>query len=357
MMRLSVIVPVYNVARFIERGIGQLSAQSLDGEWEILLVDDGSTDGSAEMIDRLASAMPHVHAYHQRNAGAGAARNLGISQAQGEYVWFYDIDDLIEPSLLAEIDGALKLNGNPDLLVFGFDEYDIILKTTTPRTFRDINLQSNDELRKVWIREFSGVFGGSNGFVWNKVYRRSFLTENAIEFGNERIQQDEVFNLQVYAKVQTVVSISRILYHYQVYSSGNTRSHYIPDRLDIYRSVMASFRNLLDKWHLSDEDMERWLARRFFSNVVTVLAYNCYHKECPMNVAERRVYIENVMAQPDVQRLMTDMHKLRIYPNGFTSKCYASAIGRHSVALLSFARNFEKVTVNIKKSIHKLLRR
>ena len=96
---VSVIIPIYNVRRFIERGLNNVFAQSCQ-DFEILLSDDGSTDGSYEECQAWALKDSRIRVLHQENKGAGAARNHGIEEARGEFIYFFDIDDEIYPHLL-----------------------------------------------------------------------------------------------------------------------------------------------------------------------------------------------------------------------------------------------------------------
>ncbi len=343
-MRFSVVVPIYNVAGFIERGMKELLKQDYQEAWEIILVDDGSTDGSTDIIDRIAFANPRVRVYHQPNSGAGAARNTGIDNAVGEYICFYDIDDKIESSLLSRLDRALLKANNPDMAVFGYDETDLKESYLFERVFPALDLRTNLQVRDNWKQYLSGIIGGNNGFVWNKTYRRDFLNRFQLRFENQRIQQDEVFNLKVYAKVDTLTLVPEILYHYIVYSSHNTRSHYIPNRLEIYKSVMTAFRLLLDEWRLSDTIIDSWLAKRFFRNIVYTLNYNSFHYESKIKSAERRKEILSILMDSDVQTVAKSVQSSEI---SFMERLYRLAIRKKSVFLFSTIRQLDLLKCKI----------
>ena len=99
---VSVIIPIYNSEEYIEQGIQSVLNQS-NIEVELILVNDGSTDGSAGIIDEYAKKYDSVKAIHQENAGVGAARNRGIREATGEYIAYLDSDDFYEPEVLSEL--------------------------------------------------------------------------------------------------------------------------------------------------------------------------------------------------------------------------------------------------------------
>ena len=112
----SIIVPLYNVHDLMKPCVDTLLGQNFI-HYELLLIDDGSTDGSADICDAYAAKDPRIKAYHRENQGVSAARNFGVSQAQGEYILFLDADDYYTDStMLEKIDQRLKTS---DMVVFG----------------------------------------------------------------------------------------------------------------------------------------------------------------------------------------------------------------------------------------------
>ena len=119
-MRFSIIVPVYNVADYLSKCVNSLLIQRCDS-FEIILVDDGSTDGKCPALcDELAAAHPDlIRVYHQSNGGLGAARNTGLRHAEGEYVFFVDSDDTIEPNTLEVLNRRID-ETHADMYIFSF---------------------------------------------------------------------------------------------------------------------------------------------------------------------------------------------------------------------------------------------
>ena len=97
---ISVIIPVYNVEKFLAECVDSVLAQTYT-DWEAILVDDGATDASGAMCDAYAAKDPRIRVIHRENGGLSAARNTGLKAARGEYVYFLDSDDYIEPDTLA----------------------------------------------------------------------------------------------------------------------------------------------------------------------------------------------------------------------------------------------------------------
>lgn len=122
-MLISVIIPAYRCADTIENTVNSILVSGLS-DFEIIIIDDGSQDGTAERCDSLAEKHPCVRCIHQKNAGVSAARNRGLKEARGEYVWFFDADDSADENALSDAESIL-IKASPDMLVFGmsFDHY------------------------------------------------------------------------------------------------------------------------------------------------------------------------------------------------------------------------------------------
>ena len=133
MPNISIIVPVYNAEQWLERCIDSIVAQTY-ADWELLLIDDGSTDCSGAICDRYAASDPRIQAFHKPNGGVSSARNLGLDHAQGEWITFVDSDDYTYPCWLENYD--VGHNAEFDLICQGFetdsdftDYYGVVNKT------------------------------------------------------------------------------------------------------------------------------------------------------------------------------------------------------------------------------------
>ena len=118
-MKFSVVIPVYNVKEYLEKCVQSVLAQHSD-EYEIILVDDGSTDGSGELCDALAARTPEkIRVVHKTNGGLGDARNVGLEHARGDYLVFLDSDDYIDETMFAELSEKID-ETHADIISFGF---------------------------------------------------------------------------------------------------------------------------------------------------------------------------------------------------------------------------------------------
>lgn len=290
---VSVIIPIYNVKQYVERGIQNILNQTYQ-DFEILLSDDGSTDGSYELCQKYAQRDCRIRVLHQENMGAGAARNHGLNEARGKYIYFYDIDDEISPHLL-EYNLSKMDQLDVDFLMFGYKNVEPAYGSETIVSFPEIKIDCNEELRDIFVDEF---IMKTNGFPWNKFYRKSFLDAHNLRFENQRIQQDEVFNLMVYQHLQRAYISPEILYTYYVYDRGNTRSFFISDRFDIYKSVRSHFETLIEFWKLDDNRLTNYLKKRFYDSVIQCLQFNLTHPDCPWTREEKKAEIDRIMNDP-----------------------------------------------------------
>ncbi len=332
---ISIIIPAYNVARFVDRGISSLMAQTC-GDFEVIIVDDGSTDGvTPSSCDTMATRYDNISVIHKPNGGVGSARNCGIDNAKGEYVGFFDIDDLIEPDMINRCKECIRTD-LPDMLIFGYRESSDSYPTIDFR-FTPHSVTSNNGLRDIFKDNLMGITI-PNGFVWNKVYRRQFLLDNSLRFNNDAIQQDEIFNLSCYACANKVTVLPDILYNYFVYDAGNNRSRYIAGRLEIYRNVMNAFKNLLSFWHLNCRQTDNYIYRRFMLGVIICLDSNIPHPGSGLNHKERRGAVSEIFNDRDVRQAVEHLRSNKTMSFDIVSKTYISAIRHRSQTLYRWAR-------------------
>lgn len=332
--KISVIVGLYNVASFLENKKLSCILNQSYSNWELLLVDDGSTDETSILCDQFAEQDSRIKVFHKENGGLGSARNVGIEQATGEYLWFYDVDDEVELNLLeycvAEMDKR-----QVDLMIFGFWAITPSLNLTEEVYFTEKEIRGQEQLRDCYLDDLLFVRYG-NGFAWNKVYRRSFIEQNHLRYENQRIQQDEVFNLKVYQEVNSIYLSPKLFYHYFIYNIGNTRSRFIPNRFDIYLSIFDQFIELKDAWPIDDSRFMEYLYKRLYSSVSQCLLYNLFHPDCMWNKEEKEREINKIMSDNRVLRSFSFMKETKL---GIERRLYLNAFERKSLLLISLYRN------------------
>jgi len=229
-MKVSVIIPVYNVEAFVERCARSLMEQTLD-DVEYIFVDDASPDGSMEIVRNVLKEYPERQTsiiVHPENKGLPAARNTGLSVATGEYIYHCDSDDWVEPDLLEKLYDAARLS-DADIaycdffLSFGANE----------RYMCNPSYKSADELLR---RGFLGGLAKYN--VWNKLIRRRLYVDNGIVFPEGHAMGEDMTVIMLAACAERVVYVSKGLYHYVKLNAGAYSNSVSEKKLDDIRYNM-----------------------------------------------------------------------------------------------------------------------
>ena len=323
----SIIIGCYNVASWLrEKRLMDIRQQS-DANIEIILVDDGSTDNTPVLLQTLAEEDSRIRVITKENGGLGSARNAGLDAAQGEYVWFYDVDDEASSDLVEK--NVKWMNSmNTDLNIFGFTATTVSIVFSEDVLFTEELIEDNATLHDNFLDKLFFVRYG-NGFAWNKFYRREFLELHNIRFGDQRIQQDELFNFQIYPLAQRVYLSSEVLYHYFIYEHGNTRSRYIPNRYAIYQSIYNGITNLALQWQITDNKLQDYAIRRLYDGMSQSILFNIFHPDSPLNRNEQNKEIKRILQHPLSQK---SIHYMERHPPQHIEQClYLMAFRRQSV--------------------------
>ena len=215
---ISVVVPVYNMKKYLPRCMKTLLAQGID-DYEIILIDDGSTDGSAALCDRYATENPEiVRCIHKKNGGLSSARNTGILEANGTYIIFPDPDDWVEENYLDSFQRLIKEN-RADLYCTGyFVEYEKRVRLSSEEKQCGV-LTSNEAL------EIAIVPGGMGGFSWNKLFRLDLIQRNQIEFLDDVGTTEDLDFLARYLRYCDKVCYEPKLHTYHYFQRNGAATH------------------------------------------------------------------------------------------------------------------------------------
>lgn len=258
---VSVIIPVYNRKDCIERCVGSVIKQSSAGRFQIILVDDGSTDGASEVCDMLAEKYSEVSAFHQQNAGVSAARNFGIGKAQGKWISFIDCDDYVLDGFYDE----LLMGEDADLLCcdFFFEEGGI---TPISEYIEEGTYYKKDfptVLYPVMIKE--AVFYSA----CNKIFKSKIIRNNDIQFVvGKKYAEDMTFVYDYVKHIESFKYINKKLYYY--YFSPDSTSFIVSKAFETYKS---SFVYKVDYFKDFDSDGKLFydIRRSFLMNAMDSL--------------------------------------------------------------------------------------
>ena len=251
--KISIIIPVYNAEKELAICIQSILAQTYT-DFELLLVDDGSTDSSGVICDRYAELDSRVRVFHKKNGGASSARNVGLDNARGEFIGFVDADDYVLPEFLSNF---INICNGEDLLIQGI--------------IPDYSISSEYIIKKASI-DYSGIvqdwlIGSSGcemlGSLCNKLIKRYVIETNKLRLNETyKYREDEEFLLRYLTLSKTIRSTSRSGYVYLIPNSNKyNEAVNLPVINSMYRSVVLIFEsaNTVTDFYQT-QLLEEWLS-------------------------------------------------------------------------------------------------
>ncbi len=233
---ISVIIPVYNVEEYLRECLDSVLGQTY-GNFEIILVNDGSTDSSGTICDEYLEKDERISVVHQKNGGLSAARNTGLFEANGDYVYFLDSDDYILPETLEKL-YEIAERDNSDFVffdAFSFADGDFKVSQNYIRKNSYDTCGGMEMLEKLWNN------GDYHSAVPLLLLKKSFLEDNKLIFINGILYEDMVYTYQVYCCAQTVSQCRDALYYRRyressIMTSKKNKNHFL-SALRVYREV------------------------------------------------------------------------------------------------------------------------
>lgn len=265
----SIIIPVYNSERTLRRCVDSVLLQSYQN-FELLLIDDGSLDGSGKICDEYQNKDSRVKVVHKENGGPGSARNKGIELCTGNYIWFVDSDDWIEKESLGIFYSHLADN-DCDILFFGLVEEPSKKKKESLISLHQQFYRGKRECANV-INELEqdGLFGWS----CNKVYRRDLIVNHCLNFSTRfSIQEDHIFSLEYILNVNVIKVIPVYPYHYEFLQSNTLINKKYPYDLTKERNLVMLKKRLalLKLFDFSNTTYNEWFMSDYLTREVANL--------------------------------------------------------------------------------------
>ena len=303
MPAISVIVPVYQAEKLLPQCVESVLAQTFS-DWELLLVDDGSRDGSPTLCDGYAAKDPRIRTFHKLNGGVSSARNLGLEQAAGQSVAFLDADDALEPAALetlwylldkagADSAGCAHYNVTPD----GRQRKELLLPA---------GIYEPAGIREKILWPLTGerlqppVF---NGFVWRFLFDAAILRDNAITYEGAYLE-DELFLMEYFANARRLAVTEQPLYRY-LENPASATHRYMPDYPQVFARFLERKAAVVEKYGLSAA-RPQWRANTVWAGLLIAVG-NEYAKSNPKPAREKQKTVEALCARPEFAKAIREL--------------------------------------------------
>ena len=273
---ISVIIPVYNVEKYLRECLDSVLRQTYQ-DFEVLLIDDGSCDGSGQICDEYAQKDDRVSVIHKQNGGVSAARNLGLQQAKGEFIAFIDSDDVVSEVYLEKLYQGI-LEGDADVCLCKYSRWKDGLIVPAEETGLEtyINDQGMDAFFENFLSHYIIVLCEDNASCWQGSACRMLFRKASFLYSFQEdisICEDLIYVMRNFSAVNRINIADEALYYYRVNTSSTT-AHYRKNFLTNQKAYLREFEDILRGLNLSDtrKTEEIIAAKRAFS--VALLFWN-----------------------------------------------------------------------------------
>lgn len=289
---VSIVVPVYNMGDSVEVCVKSLLVQDYENI-EIILVDDGSKDNSLSVCKKLQEYDSRIKVFNTENRGSGPARNTGIENATGRYIYFPDADDKLNKNAIGKMVDAME-SGTFDLVVFGYislDAHDnvVLKKKYTEFSNSGINIR----------RHYANYMGASSEFgiqgaPWNKLFDLELIKNNKIEYPPLRRHQDEGFISRYMCCARNVHFIPDVLYSHYVNDLKLEWKKYPTDYIDAVIGLNDTRKETILRWNRNDTATHKLVEREYICNVIKAFELSFSPKMCLDSKARKEWLLEKI---------------------------------------------------------------
>jgi len=333
MIKLSVVIPVYNAEMYLNECINSLLSQTLP-ELEFIFVNDGSQDSSQQIIASYQATDSRIILINQPNQGVSVARNNGIVIAQGDYIGFVDADDTIAPDFFEQL-YTLAIQHHVDIVVSNFRQeqggYIIDVKSSVPAE----KVLDKSYISTVLLPTF--IQNSSLNTCWNKIYKKKLLHHYAITFPvGVALGEDGIFNILAFNNANSVYFTNYSGYLYKEVEGSATRDltkkDYFDRALEVYD---FDFETILNTTY-SREQLEEWRSIRLVENVLSYI--NIYLEPNPsISLQYGMRYVKKMISHSTVENSILNYEKLLLQNKSSYQKFLLKSIKNKNVIALLLA--------------------
>ncbi len=305
MARISIIVPCFNVKRYLPQCLDSILNQTLK-DLEIILINDGSTDSSGTIIDSYAHSDPRIIALHQKNSGVSAARNKGLDQASAPYILFVDSDDWIDPEMAEELYHKAE-GSSADLVVCDY------YQETPDYSIPDfLGLRAEELiLEEIGLPNFYFQYITKislDRFACNKLYKKEILLQKGLRFSSSiTFAEDNLFNLCYFLHTHKVAILNRSFYHYRQRQGSIFHSKQL-DKITPLVTLVELFMN-----YSCHQDQAKSL-KGVFPHLLHLFLHtaikNCYENSVSPRIIKKQLH--KVTREKTVLTLMKQLARLQL---------------------------------------------
>lgn len=299
-IKFSIIVPVYNVEKFLRESLDSIVAQTLK-DFEVICVNDGSTDNSLEILNEYAKSDFRFKIISQENQGQGVARNSAIDNAQGEYLLFVDPDDFIESNTLEYLCNKFQ-EADVDIIQFDYatckenGEYSIT-KIYQKKLNKDFKFSIKNGQIFNWNEIEKKNLQSMSLYVWDKAYKTAFIKQHNIKFAPNKNGEDHIFSISANLLASKILYINKVFYHYRTrlgsaVNKASDDNFCIFDNITLLKNFLTT-NNLFNEYRASFEEYVSTVLSWHFANISTE-SVEKYLNKCKniLNPEDYELFIE-----------------------------------------------------------------
>lgn len=287
---VSIIVPVYNSEKYLDRCINSILSQTYKN-LELIIINDGSIDNSGFLCDAYANVDSRVKVIHVKNSGVSSARNKGVEIATGEFIQFVDSDDYIQHNMIEIL--VNEMNANVDIVLCGYKrlykDYKGIIISKNSNVYNKVGIT-----KEMFLNQFGSLFKNQYiNYLWNKLYVSKIIKEFTIKFDNSiNWGEDLMFNLKYLEYCNNITIINKHLYNYINYNNGSITSKFNSELYSNQQNMYKSVREfLISNNKYSGENKE--IVEIKFTDAIIMCLNNITHSSS----SYKKLEIKNRIAQ------------------------------------------------------------
>ena len=307
MPKVSVIVPVYKAESFLCRCVESVQSQNFT-DWELLLIEDGSPDGSGALCDRFAAEDARIRAFHKPNGGVSSARNVGLDEAKGQYIAFLDSDDWFLPGFLETL-VALAEENRADSAGCAHLNVQESGGSSPEKGALPVGVYGKEEIMAGIVDRLmtnrTGLPGEIlNGFIWRFIYTREIIEQYRIRFEGAYLE-DEIFLIEYFFRAERLAMAEQPLYGYLLNSASATH-RYMKDYMKVYERFLERKTELAGRLGLGERCPD-WRESTNWAGLLIAVG-NEYAKSNPAGWGEKQKTVKEICLRPEMADAIQKFH-------------------------------------------------